>query len=919
MKSRIHRALNIKLSESDRVFDLLSVQFCIGLANALVNVLAYTLFIYSFPVKSLPLVYLAMAGMLMLLNLFYEKLENAFSPPRLLSVVMGFSIAVFFSLWALYNYGSRDLSVFMLLVTSAVVYMVTGYAFWGLVSLLFNVRESRRVFSIVGAGDLPAKLIGYLAAPVLIHYMGAGSVLCLGIFSLAAGLFIFERAIRKKAWADIHKKGHGHHGHAEETQHKKSLLSFFVEHKLIFGISVLSLLSYNVFVLVDFTFITQVKFRAENFRDLVTYIAVFSALGRLFAMAFKLIFTSRVIEKLGVVQCLFITPVSLFLICLVFFFIGDRSNYNLYIFGMMAMLTEVLRSTMQEPVFFILFQPLKENLRLKGHLISKGFMYPPSLIIVGLSLFFLFQSGMELSIQLAIKVLLLNLLLWAGVIFFIRKQYLRSVHDSIKKGIFSSDEFKATDPQTIDLLLQKIENGGRIEVIYALHLLEKSSYPHFHELLERLLATHPDVDVQKCVLDRIEHSGKLNLGEMRRLLHEAPDPEIREKAALILCRHDAAFVRESAGKLEQYEDSIRKIMIINLLNQREFNYLFKAGTVINNLLNSSKPEERILAIEIIGELKRVQFSEAIATLIKDPDPSVRRQAVQTACAQRMAPILPELLLMLHNPDDHNMVIKSLYTYGDPLFEDIRHLPGGVPAFIEADLIRLAARIKGKYATSYLLSELSADKHQPKDKLLHALWAREYEPASEKEELLFQQMLANSLRAGHEKILDYSRAPEFSDKDLICRAVYNEVKADLAVSLKLCVILYQKKEINRILELMEMGKQDKLYNAMEMLELMLPKKVSRELNGLFDFILDPLHQHQNQQKISMQPFFNKLIFDQEPFYNPWTRSVSIYSSWKNGEESVLEKLKEKNGHADHFLVKETRDFVLSIKTNNYVTN
>ena len=47
MKERIYRTLNIKLSESGRVFDLLSVQFFIGLANALVNILAFTFFIYT--------------------------------------------------------------------------------------------------------------------------------------------------------------------------------------------------------------------------------------------------------------------------------------------------------------------------------------------------------------------------------------------------------------------------------------------------------------------------------------------------------------------------------------------------------------------------------------------------------------------------------------------------------------------------------------------------------------------------------------------------------------------------------------------------------------------------------------------------------------------------------------------------------
>jgi ATP/ADP translocase len=126
-------------------------------------------------------------------------------------------------------------------------------------------------------------------------------------------------------------------------------------------------------------FISQVKNKFVSVTELAGFITIFGAMGRLIALILKLIFTSRLIERLGLISCLFITPVALVLFCSVFLFTGNYSDYNMYLFGIMALLTEVLRSTMQEPVFFILFQPLKEQLRLKGHIISKGYMFAPSL------------------------------------------------------------------------------------------------------------------------------------------------------------------------------------------------------------------------------------------------------------------------------------------------------------------------------------------------------------------------------------------------------------------------------------------------------------------------------------------------------------------------------------------------------------
>ena len=66
-----------------------------------------------------------------------------------------------------------QLSTAVLLVAwNIVVYMLIGYGFWGMASLLFDVRESRRVFSVIGAGDLPAKLLGYLTISMLANECG---------------------------------------------------------------------------------------------------------------------------------------------------------------------------------------------------------------------------------------------------------------------------------------------------------------------------------------------------------------------------------------------------------------------------------------------------------------------------------------------------------------------------------------------------------------------------------------------------------------------------------------------------------------------------------------------------------------------------------------------------------------------------
>lgn len=908
MKERLYRTLNIKYSESGQVLDLLLVQFFLGLATAFLNIVAFTLFIYNFPVHQLPVVYLSVAALLFATNLAYEKIERRITPLQLLKVIIVFSAVVLLFLWIGLSFWNKHDFIFILLMGNTLLYMLISFAFWGLVSLLFNVRESRRVFSIVGSGDIPAKLIGYLAAPLLIPYTGLNNLIWVAILSLITGLLIFNKIIRKKSWNQIRSKAHNHEDHEILILKKTDFVNFFFKDKLIFTISLLSILSYNVFILIDYTFISQVKIRFENISDLAVYIATFFVLGRFIALIFKLIFTSRVIERLGIIYSLFITPAALFIFCVIFLWYGDHDNYNVFIFGAMALLTEVLRSTMQEPVFFILFQPLKEKLRLKGHIITKGYMLAPSLIIVGLTLLFLYNTKTPVTILFTIKIILFNLCIWAVIIIFIQKTYLKTLHTSIKKGTFSSDDIYITDQAVMDILLQKVKTGKKIEVIYALNLLAKADYKDLEFILLELL-DYADKDVKKYALDQLSINNKPHIQTFKNMLAKEQDKEVQEKIIDILCKQDPVFLQLSSQNIAQQSNGVQKIIIINLLNQREFNNLFEAGKEINNLITSPHADQRSLALNIISEVKHIQFTGEIEKLINDEEISVRRSAITAACKLKIKSLLPLILELSDQPSNKYLVLRALQTYGDTLYQDIHILPQQKIIIYSTDLIKIAGKAKGQFSTSFLLSSLDQLPGQANN-IVHALWNKEYEPQTVVETDKLKLLLSNYLRTGVSKINDYNGIPDSQERMMLNRSLRNEIKSDLISALKICVLLYRKKDINRVLELMELEGNKKVFNAVEMLELMLPQKASKRLNVMFDFVLDPSHRKINIVNYEMNTLLQKVFFTDAVSFNPWTKAVCMYSFWMNNENELLKKLRNSNGAGEHYIIKETRDYVLS---------
>lgn len=912
MRQRILNMLNIKVSESNQVLDLLSVQFFIGLATAFLNTISFTLFIYNFPASELPLVYLTVAGVLIVLNFFYEKLEHSLSPFQLLKLIILLGAGLLFLLWGGLQFGNNQPFIFALMVANTVIYMITGYAFWGLVSLLFNVRESRRVFSIVGAGDIPAKLVGYVVAPLLIPLVGIKNVIWLAILSFGLSLLIFRRLLKKSSWDAIRKKfSHGHQQNHDHQKHPaaQNIITFFFENRLIFAISLLSVLSYNVFILVDYTFIAQVKMKFSNITELAAWLAAFFAIGRVLALVFKLIFTSRVIEKLGLISSLFVTPVTLAVSCLAFFFFADHPNYMIFIFGIMALLTEILRSTMQEPVFFVLFQPLKEQLRLKGHLIAKGYTMPPSLIVVGASLLLFYHFDINLSILLTIKIIIINLIIWAAVIFLIQKTYLHTLHHSIKRGLFNTDERYINDLKTTNILLEKVRQGSGTDVIYALDLLKKASYEGLPALLLEQLRSNKSREVKQFALEQMEQAGIADTALLRNLLSMETDPGLKPRIITLLCLHDADFLRDIASRLPEQDAPVRKALIIHLLNQHEFQYLLQAGNEIDRLIHASDPEERKLSLEIITEIRHVQFSHIIANLMQDADPAVKRMAVQAACKLRISNLLPQILQLGEGPVNKPLVIKALAQYGDKLFEDIRSLPeSAVKAFLP-DLIRIAPGIKGDHCRAFLL-EQNNRLNEHTHKIIHALWSHNYVPAGSHEKNQLHDLLMAFLKLGCSKIGDYAQTEVYPQLgSMVKSSLLNEIRTDLVAALRICSLLYGKRSVNRILELIQVDKHDKIFNAIEMIELELPKKISKEIISMVEFILDP--EESRKAGFRQEQALLEKVYTGDSFtYNPWTKSALLYAAWKNRHTELATVAARPLPSGEHFIVAETRHFVLT---------
>ena len=443
-KNHVYKLLNIHASESPVVFRLLGIQFVLGLATSFLITASYALFLYHFPITKAPMVYLLAALLLFPINALYARLDLKLNSKKLLQLTIVFAAISMGLLLLLWTTTKLEWLVLLLVSWNLMLYMVVGYGYWGLASLLFNVRESRRIFSIIGAGDLPAKFIGYLIVGLLSPVIGINVVMAASVAFFLLAFFLCKKLFAHSAidWESYESESH-HVTH----EHINNWWMRLFENKLIQWISALSVIAYIVFYLIDFTFLSEIKVRYKSAHELTGFISLFLASGRLISIFIKLLFTSRLINRLGLTRSLLITPLVILLTAIIVLMLPINDPHGktyLYSFGMMYVLCEILRSTIQEPVFFILFQPLNIHLRLKGHLVAKGYVFPPALLIVGIGLSVWLYFNQHVPILGILYVVSALIICWLFTIRKIGRYYFDVVQRSIQKGLFSLAGSKLT-------------------------------------------------------------------------------------------------------------------------------------------------------------------------------------------------------------------------------------------------------------------------------------------------------------------------------------------------------------------------------------------------------------------------------------------------------------------------------------------
>ncbi|WP_139252326.1 cyclic nucleotide-binding domain-containing protein [Hymenobacter psychrotolerans] len=614
----------------------------LGIGTILVYVAANVLLLENQPERNLPLAYCVSAVAMLAVGRLYAYGEHRWPLRRLAARALLASLVLTLVLSVVFLAGAPVAAAVAIMVGYRLIYLLTSLEFWGMSAVVFNVRQSRRLFSIISAGDMPAKALGALLA-VFVHLHYDLYFLLLSAF----GLYVLALSVQRSAFGakalEARPLPPGRAGHPPQGHRLVLLMGLSLTAIAVVGAGV------------EYLFFVNVKQKLQTQGSMLYYVGSVLALTYMLATVFKLLVARHGLDRLGLRWALAVLPLAALAGIGLY---GVLSTAGVGPMGQMAYFCglylglEVLRRAVFEPVFLVLFQPLPRAGRLRGHTWVKSFYEPLGLGLAGLLLLGLYSypdagfPGWAPLGWVAIFLLAVLVLLQGAY-----RQYLVELKNTLGLRFTVASAEQASQPAAPAAAEPVLPAA---EVLTALRHLHRIDAPLLQRYARTLLR-HPKGPVRRQILALVgEHSEPALLRYL--ILHD-PDAGVRELASHLASRHPG-----TTDLLLHPDMAVRKGAIQSRLEAAPADAEARAslaGLVAMDCYQAT-------ALALVRFLPTEQQVRLIITGLCHPEETTVQAATRAAAAVAPEVLTDHVVGLLHHKAARKAAAECLVKVGEPI-------------------------------------------------------------------------------------------------------------------------------------------------------------------------------------------------------------------------------------------------------------
>lgn len=883
------KLLNIREEEAKPVFLLMLFSFFIGLSLTFYFTASNAIFLKHFPSRMISFSYISSGIVVYLAWWLLSRIDRklTLSNQILIKIFFVFITVLAISL-GVWIYDTAWLAFTMFTWVRVLVY-ITLVTFWGLAGKIFNIRQGKRIFGLIGVGEVISIIIGYFSVPLILHFLKAADLLFLSSSALLVCLILVIIILRQFREQLGSKETHSSPG---ENRQKPEWSYWSLLRQPYFRlISIMAFLPIFGYLFVDFLFLAQTKREfANNPETIARFFGIFLGFVAIVELIFKLI-SGRLLNKYGLKPSLLSLPLILaFSVLLAAFFGTIYGTVGLFFaFIAFARLFErAVRGAMYEPAFQLLYQPVPNEQRLVFQNQIEGIPKALGTVITGAAILLLSSFSIFTLVHFNYFFLLV-LGSWIWIAFLMYNEY----RNLLKKKLSEvrEEEHTGTDEE-VWLIRQHFSSTDVLAFRKVYKLYYKVAPISIEKSLE-FIFPEASAEVKKEILKNITDDQIISCqGWISRMIRDGSFSDLKEELARTL--HD----------LKEGE---------NL----PFDFL-------SDLSKSSDAETRARVARLLGYSGRYNTYKLLINLLRDHDPLVKKAAIISSGMIRRYELWPFLIENLNVKEFSYAASLAIRMVGDPILNEVDHQFTKIGEHLHSliRIIRVYEDIGGDKAIKILRSKIAYPDPEVRFQVLLSLSNLEYH-ATFSEVPYIRQTIEESVDTIvwiMAAMVDIGGSEETFELQNALLQEMEEKKENIFLLLSL---IYEAKTIRHIRENIESPDLKAKIYALEICDMTVSEDIKEFFLPLFEdvSIHERLHRFRflfPQQKLDRDERLFDIINKDFSRINRWTKSCALNLLISSGEtyrDAVDNLLAAQLIHADP-LISETAGWVLYQRNPEY---
>jgi ATP:ADP antiporter, AAA family len=620
MKNRFLHFLGVEYGEESMVSLLLTQSVFLGLFYGAFDISAHSLFLAVFDETIMARAYVisGMAGIV--LTSIYSYVQARMKFKNFAVVNLLFVTILTLILWLLLAGNPSKTIIFIVFVMMGPLNILAMLGFWGTTGRLFTLRQGKRLFGLVDAGQIIGIIISSYAIPLLLTFgfnthniilISCGAVLVASVLQYSLGRTSNLRG------TDSVRRG----------SVKTALLLFRKDtYVLNMGLFIAVSVMTAFFIQYSFMAVTREQYPLEA--DMAKFLGLFTGSMMIFTLFLKTFLFSYLIRNYGLRVILLLSPILLVLFTGIAAAIGASMGYlpgmsGFMIFFLLLALSRLfsksLKDSVETPSFKVIYQTLGESVRYDVQSIVDGTVNEIAALVSGLLL-----SGLGIIVMGSLIhfswVLLIITFIWVYIGYRLYSEYRKSIVRTLEETAahtHASEAASDTGPVSGHFHTSMMIRKNYLRYLKRAYTLPDT--PFSNEILKSL---NPSDGQAKELLDSIRAPQPATLLRMLR------DNSIESKRAAILtigkhqivemisdvcdalgreglsCEADAAidaFGTEASGELTRFlmKNSGNTVLSCQIMRIIGKNCFDGSEYLIYQMLWASSRSVRKLAAEIL--------------------------------------------------------------------------------------------------------------------------------------------------------------------------------------------------------------------------------------------------------------------------------------------------------------------------------